>query len=324
MLYIKIGNVEIKKTAALAPMAGTADRAFRTICEEYGVAYTVGEMVSAKGLIQGSLKSGKLMERDFANVPFAVQLFGADPYDMEKAVDYCMEYKPDIIDINMGCPAPKIAGNGGGSALMKDIKLSEKIIKAVKRASPVPLTVKIRKGWDENSVNAVEFAKMCESAGADAITIHGRTRKQMYAPPVDWDIIKEVKNTVKIPIIGNGDVVTPEDAKRMYEHTNCDLVMIGRGALGRPWIFSQIEQYLATGEYDEEPRIKKQMEIMRKQIELMVQNKGEKVAFSEARKHCAWYIKGVKGAAKLRALCGSINSFNDIDKLVEKIIELGE
>ncbi len=323
MFYIKIGNVEIKKTAALAPMAGTADRAFRTTCEEYGVAYTVGEMVSAKGLIQGSLKSGKLMERDFANIPFAVQLFGADPYDMEKAVDYCMEYKPDIIDINMGCPAPKIAGNGGGSALMKDIKLSEKIIKAVKRASPVPVTVKIRKGWDENSVNAVEFAKMCESVGADAVTIHGRTRKQMYAPPVDWDIIREVKNTVKIPIIGNGDVITPEDAKRMYEHTNCDLVMIGRGALGRPWIFSQVEQYLSIGEYDNDPKIEKQMEIMRKQIKLMVQNKGEKVAFSEARKHCAWYIKGIKSAAKLRVLCGSINSFDDIDELAKKIIELG-
>ena len=322
MIFIKIGNVEIKKTAALAPMAGTADKAFRTICEHFGVAYTVGEMVSAKGLVQGSVKSGKLMEREFNNIPFAVQLFGAEPYSMQGAVEYCMEYKPDIIDINMGCPAPKIAGNGGGSALMKDIKLSEEIIKAVRKESPVPVTVKFRKGWDENNINAVEFAKMCEQAGADAVTIHGRTRKQMYAPPVDWDIIAKVKESVKIPVIGNGDVITPEDAKRMYEHTGCDLVMIGRGALGRPWIFSQVEDYLKNGSYLPNPPIEEQMAIMKEHIKLMIENKGEKIAFSEARKHCAWYIKGINGAAKLRAMCGSISSFEDIEILSEKVIEL--
>ncbi|MEG0753891.1 MAG: tRNA dihydrouridine synthase DusB, partial [Angelakisella sp.] len=233
---IHIGNVEIQQTAALAPMAGVADRAFRQLCKEYGACYLVGEMVSAKGLMQGSKKSAQLLRSDEMEHPCAVQLFGNEPESMAAAVELAMDYAPDIIDINMGCPAPKIAGNGGGSALMRDMPLAADIITAVKKASPVPVTVKFRKGWDDANLNGLEFAKMAEACGADAITIHGRTRAQMYAPPIDWDIIAAIKAAVRIPVIGNGDVTSPETAKALYEHTGCDLIMVGRAALGTPWL----------------------------------------------------------------------------------------
>ena len=318
---MKIGTIEIEATAALAPMAGVADRAFRQLCKEFGASYVVGEMVSAKGLGQGSRKSAALLHTDPAEHPCAVQLFGSEPETMAAAVSLAMEYAPDIIDINMGCPAPKIAGNGGGSALMKDPDLASRIIRAVKDASPVPVTVKFRKGWDDAHLNGLEFARMAEASGADAITIHGRTRAQMYAPPVDWDIIRKIKEAVHIPVIGNGDVTSPETAKAMYDQTGCDLVMVGRGALGRPYLFRQIADYLKTGSYQPDPPMEERMNIMLRHIRMMMQFKGDAVGIREARKHCGWYLYGVRGAAKLRAQAGLLSSYEDAVRLAEQAVQ---
>ena len=238
---MKIGNVEITGKAALAPMAGVADRAFRQICVEYGAAYVVGEMVSCKGLCFQDKKSRELLKLDESEHPAGVQLFGDDPALMARGAQLAMEYHPDIIDINMGCPAPKIAGNHCGSALMREPELCRRIVQAVKDAVPVPVTAKIRKGYSRDSVNAVEVARACEAGGADAVTVHGRTRDQMYAPPVDWEIIRQVKQALSIPVIGNGDVTSAAQAAALYEQTGCDLIMVGRGALGAPWLFAQIE-----------------------------------------------------------------------------------
>ena len=221
----------------------------------------------------------------------------------------------------MGCPAPKIAGNRSGSALMLEPDRAESIIRAVKEASSIPVTVKFRKGWDDSHINAVEFAQMAEAAGADAVTVHGRTRQQMYAPPVDWEIIRQVKNAVSIPVIGNGDVVSPETAKALYETTGCDLIMIGRGALGAPWLFRQVRQYLQTGAYEPPPPLEKRMELMVEQMTLAVQYKGERVASHEARKHCGWYISGVRGAAKLRRRTGELQTLDDIKRLAEDVVK---
>lgn len=302
-------------------MAGVADRAFRQLCKEYGACYLVGEMVSAKGLTQGSKKSAELLQCDAVEHPCAVQLFGNEPESMGAAVELAMRYTPDIIDINMGCPAPKIAGGGGGSALMRDLPLAARIITAVKKASPLPVTVKFRKGWDEDSINGVEFARMAESCGADAITIHGRTRAQMYVPSADWDIIREIKAAVSIPVIGNGDVTSPETAKALYQHSGCDLVMVGRAALGAPWLFGQIADYLATGSYTPTPDIEERMAVMLHQMELLVRYKGEGVGMREARKHCGWYLSGFRGAASLRRMAGEISTMEDAKYLAEQAVK---
>ena len=231
---MKIGNIELPKTAALAPLAGVADRAMREISREYGACWTVGEMTSSKGLSFGSKKSAELLQIGEAERPTAVQLFGSEPETMAQAAEMAMEYAPEAIDINFGCPVPKVAGNGGGSALMKDPELAGRIVEAVVKAVKLPVTVKFRAGWDSEHINAVEFAKICEDAGAAALTVHGRTRMQMFAPPVDLEIIRLVKEAVSIPVIGNGDVDSPEAAKRMYDETGCDLVMVGRAAMGNP------------------------------------------------------------------------------------------
>lgn len=303
-------------------MAGVADRAFRQLCKSYGAAYLVGEMVSAKGLTQGSKKSAELLVTDAEEHPCAVQLFGGEPQSMAAAVELAMRCKPDIIDINMGCPAPKIAGNGGGSALMRDIKLASKIITAVKDASPVPVTVKFRKGWDAHSINGVEFARMAQDSGADAVTVHGRTREQMYAPPVDWEIIARIKAAVSIPVIGNGDVTSPESAKELYERTGCDLVMVGRGALGAPWLFRQIADYLEAGSYTPAPSVEERMGVMLRHIELLVRYKGEGVGMREARKHCGWYMSGIRGAAGLRRAAGTLATLDDARRLAEQAVVL--
>ena len=249
---MKIGNVEINGYAVLAPMAGVTDRAFRELCVSFGAAYVIGEMVSSKGLVYKNTKTRELLELSDKERPAAVQIFGNEPDVMAEAARIAMEFKPQIIDINMGCPAPKIAMNGCGSALMKNPALCGEIVSAVKKAVDVPVTVKIRKGWDKNSVNAVEVAEICEAAGADAIAIHGRTREQQYMPSADWEIIRQVKKAVKIPVIGNGDVTSAESAAKMMEQTGCDLVMIGRGALARPPHPSRIqcrENFCAAAAY---------------------------------------------------------------------------
>jgi nifR3 family TIM-barrel protein len=241
---------------------------------------------------------------------------------MAEAAKMAEQNNPDFIDINMGCPAPKVAiSSGGGSALMKDPLLAAKIVEAVKNAVNVPVTVKMRAGWDDSNKNAVELAKLVESAGADAITVHGRTRVQMYAPPVDLNIIKEVKNAVKIPVIGNGDVVSPKSAADMYEQTGCDFVMVGRGAMGAPWIFSQINAYLSDGIILPDPPLSKRMLIMLDQIGRMKEYKGERTAMMEARKHVAWYMRGLKGAAELRKLSGEIVDMDSVLRIVEKAME---
>jgi nifR3 family TIM-barrel protein len=303
-------------------MAGVADRAMRELCREYGAAFAVSELVSSKGISMGDRKSKILMSVHEKERPMAVQLFGSDPKIMADAAIRAAEEKPDFIDINMGCPAPKVAGNGGGSALLKDPPLAEQIVKAVVKATHLPVTVKIRSGWDEDSINAVEMAKRCEAAGAAAITVHGRTRKQMYAPPVDLDVIKAVKGAVKIPVIGNGDILTPADAAKMYEYTGCDFVMVGRGAMGAPWIFSQINAYLGSETVLPDPPLAKRLAVMLRQVELMMEYKDPYNAILESRKHAAWYLKGIRGAASLRRMCGEISSMEDLHKFCSMALEL--
>lgn len=315
-----IGNINLPKTAALAPLAGVADRAMREICREYGACWTVGEMTSSKGLSYGSKKSAELLEIGEAERPTAVQLFGSEPETMAQAALTALEYKPEAIDINFGCPVPKVAGNGGGSALMKNPVLAGKIVRAVAEAVPLPITVKFRAGWDSEHINAVEFAKICEDNGAAALTVHGRTRMQMFAPPVDLDIIRRVKEAVNIPVIGNGDIDSPEAAKRMYDETGCDLVMVGRGAMGNPWLFKRIEHYMQTGELIPEPTPYERMTVLKKHIELLCRYKGEYVGMREARKHSSWYIKGMRGAAEFRRECGAISTMEDLERLIDRVL----
>lgn len=316
---MKIGNVEIHGKVALAPMAGVADRAFRELCVGFGASYVVGEMVSAKGISYDNEKSKELMILSKEERPAAIQLFGSEPETVAKAAVSALEYEPDIIDINMGCPAPKICGNGCGSALMKNPTLCGEIVKAVKNAVSIPVTVKIRKGWDENTINAVEVAKICEAAGADAITIHGRTREQQYRPTADWDIIRKVKCAVGIPVIGNGDVDSAEAAAKMIEQTDCDMVMVGRAALGNPWIFAEISRWLEHERPSLPVSNTEKVSVMLKHIEKLCVYKGEFIGMREARKHVAWYLKGFRGAAALRKESGELKTFDDLIELCKKI-----
>ena len=321
---MRIGNVEISGHAALAPMAGVADRAFRKICMDFGAACVISEMVSAKGFTYGDRKSAELLELDDDIRPAAIQLFGDDPAIMAEAAKQALEFNPDWIDINMGCPAPKIAGNHCGSALMREPDLCRRLVQAVKDAVPVPVTAKIRKGYAKDEVNAVEVAQACEAGGADAVTVHGRTRDQMYAPPVDWDIIREVKQALKVPVIGNGDVVDAKSAAALYEQTGCDLIMVGRGALGRPWIFQQIEAYLSHEVNLPEPPMAQRMSTLMRQVQLTTAYKGERVALLEARKHTAWYLNGMRGAAQLRREAGTLTSMEDLARLCARMIQMDE
>ncbi len=317
---MKIGNIEIdSRTAGLAPMAGVADRAFRELCVSYGATYVVSEMVSSKGLTMCDRKSKSLLYLSEKERPAAAQIFGCDPEIMARSAVECLAYKPEIIDINMGCPAPKIAGNGGGSALMKDIDLAEKIMISVKKAVDIPVTVKMRLGWDKDSINCVELAKRAEQAGIDAITVHGRTRAQMYAPSVDRQMIAKVKSSVSIPVIANGDIVDGISAAKMLEETNCDYLLVGRGALGRPWVFSQISAYLKHEAVLPEPPIAERMRVMVNHIKQICEYKGERIGIREARKHAAWYIKSVKGAAAYRQKVGMLESIEQLEELAYTI-----
>lgn len=322
---MKIGNIEIdSRTAALAPMAGVADRAFREICVSYGASYVVSEMVSSKGLTMCDRKSKKLLALSEKERPAAAQIFGNDPEIMAQSARACLDYNPEVIDINMGCPAPKIAGNGGGSALLKTPDLAEEIMKSVRSAVDIPVTVKIRLGWDKDSINCIDMAQRAERAGMSAVTLHGRTRQQMYAPPVDLSMIAEVKRNISIPLIGNGDITDGISAARMLEETGCDYLMVGRGALGRPWVFSQINAYLHNGIILPEPPVSERMLVMIKHIRLICEYKGERVGIREARKHAAWYIKGIKGAAAYRQQVGALESIEQLEEMAFRIVKENE
>ncbi len=317
---MRIKNVEITGFAALAPMAGVADRAMREICREYGAAFTVGELTSARGVTLNDKKSASLLSCADNERPFASQLFGNDPEIMAQAARSALKFNPDFIDINMGCPAPKVAGNGGGSALMREPKLAEEIVRAVVNAVNVPVTVKMRTGYDFESINAPELARRCENAGASAITVHGRTRPQMYAPPVDLKTIAEVKKAVKIPVIGNGDVTDSKSARHMYEYTGCDFISVGRAAQGNPFVFAEINAYLSGKSYSP-PTLEKRFAVMMRQIKLMCEYKDPYIAILESRKHTAWYMHGLEGAAALRRMCGEINKISDIEAICQKALE---
>lgn len=320
---LNIGGVPLKSHAVLAPMAGVSDRAYRELCVRFGAAYCVSEMVSSKALSFNSKKSEELMEISDLERPCGIQIFGDDPKCMADAAKHALENKPDIIDINMGCPAPKISSNGSGSALMKNPRLCGEIVKAVTAVTDIPVTVKIRKGWDDDSVNAVEVAKICESAGAAAITVHGRTRQQYYKPPVDYDIIRAVRESVSVPVIANGDIDSAERAKEVMDITGCDLVMIGRATLGNPWIFSQINAYLENPNVKiHTPDLEERLGVMIEHIGEMVEYKGEHMAMLQARKLVVGYFKGMKGAAALRNEAGKIKTLDDLYELRQKALSL--
>ncbi|WP_297961516.1 tRNA dihydrouridine synthase DusB [uncultured Ruminococcus sp.] len=323
---IKIGKVSIARTAALAPMAGVADRAYRLMCKKYGAAYVVSEMVSAKGICYSDRKTAELCTVTDEERPMAVQLFGSEPDFMGEAVKIVLEYRPDIIDINMGCPVPKVVGTGAGSALMKDIKLASAVTEAaVKAAGDTPVTVKIRSGWSADTINAPEMAKALEAAGAAAIAVHGRTRDMFYSGQSDSNIIKAVKEAVSVPVIGNGDVTDGASCAEMYRQTGCDLVMIGRGSYGNPFIFRETESLL-RGEAYEPPELREKMRVMLEHIRLILElsEKCEELAMHEARKHAAWYMNGYYGSAKFRGRCYQLSSYAEAEALAEEFIELQE
>ncbi|MGI5979713.1 MAG: tRNA dihydrouridine synthase DusB [Oscillospiraceae bacterium] len=317
---VKIGQVEINGQLALAPMAGVTDVSFREMCRRFGAAYTTTEMVSAKALVYKDQKTRSLLQLGEGEHPCAAQIFGSEPEVMEEAAGLAREISgADVIDINMGCPVGKVAGNGDGCALMRDPEKARKIIEAVVRGAGVPVTVKFRKGWDKGNVNAVEFGQMCEEAGASAITVHGRTRTQMYAGVADWDIIRDVKKAVTIPVFANGDIFEPEDAPHILRYTGCDMAVIGRGSFGNPWIFERAGALLAGAPDPGLPPLAARIDVAVEQFKATEARKGEKIACLEARKHLAWYLHGVAHAASYRERAVHVETMADILKLAEEI-----
>jgi tRNA-dihydrouridine synthase B len=316
---MKIGNIELTSNVVLAPMAGVTDLAFRLLVKEMGCALVYSEMVSNKGLLYNNVHTVDLLATDERERPLAMQIFGSEPESMAEAAKMVVASGADIVDINMGCPTPKIVKNGDGSALMRQPELAYRIIKSVVQAVKVPVTVKFRKGWDEASVNAVEIAILAEKAGAAAVAVHGRTREQFYAGQADWNIIKAVKDSVGIPVIGNGDVRTPQDAERMLEFTGCDGVMIGRMAEGNPWIFRQVISYLQTGKAIEPPALDERLSVMERHLEMLLSYKGEYIGIREMRKHGAWYTKGLPHAAELRLKFNQASTKQDFLAILESI-----
>lgn len=315
MKKLKIGNVILENNLILAPMAGVCDLPFRVLCKEQGAGLLCMEMVSAKGIYYNNKNTEILLTTTEEERPVSLQLFGADPYIMSEMAKKIEERPFDILDINMGCPVPKVVNNGEGSALMKHPKLVYEIISKIVRAIHKPVTVKIRKGFDEAHVNAVEIAKIAEEAGASAIAIHGRTREQYYSGRADWEIIRQVKDAVSIPIIGNGDILTPQDVIQMREQTGCDGFMIGRGAQGNPWIFHQILHFMETGEQLPKPSIEEVKQMLLHHARSQLAFKGEIIGMREMRKHAAWYTSGYKNSAKLRKKINEVETYKQLEEL---------
>ncbi len=319
---MQIGPVKLVNPVIAAPMAGVTDRAFRIIAREQGCGLTVTEMVSDMALIYANPRTYRMLDFRGESYPLSVQIFGSNPETMGQAAAIVVERGAHIVDINMGCPTPKIVKNGEGSALMRDPELAGKIVEAVVKAVPgVPVTVKMRKGWDEQSVNAVAFARTVAAAGASAVTVHGRTRNQFYSGKADWDIIRQVKGALKIPVIGNGDIWTPRDAVRILEETGCEGIMIGRPAMGNPWIFRDIVHFLQTGQELPPPTPEERIGRAIRHLELMVESKGEQVAVFEMRKHAAWYTKGIRGAARIREAINKSQSKKEIEEILKGLLD---
>ena len=314
---LKIGNVELENNLILAPMAGVTNLPFRIVCKDYGAGMVCTEMASAKAMFHNDQKTKRLFNTEGEKRPISFQVFGSELESMAYAVKYMSDFA-DIIDINMGCPAPKVVKNGDGSKLLLDLKKAQEIIETAVKNSKVPVTVKFRKGWDKENIVAVDIAQIAEQAGASAVTIHGRTRSEFYTGKADWDRITKVKQSVNIPGIGNGDIVDEESALQMFEQTGVDGIMIGRGTFGNPWIFRNIKHYLETGEKLPQPTNNEKLEVMGKHIELAVKEKGEGVAIKELRKHIAWYTKNLKNSSEFR------NSINKVEKKEELISKLEE
>lgn len=319
-MRLRIGNVELENNLILAPMAGVTDQPFRKLCREQGCGLLYTEMVSAKAILYHNRNTQKLLEVDPAERPIAVQLFGSDPEIVSEMAAQISEGPYDIIDFNMGCPVPKVVNNGEGSALMKNPGLAEQILSALVRKVKKPVTVKIRKGFDEDQVKAVEIARIAEYCGVAAVAVHGRTRQQFYSGKADWDIIRQVKEAVRIPVIGNGDIFTPEHAAQMLKETGCDGLMLARGAQGNPWLFARIQHYLLTGETLPGPDRREISRMILRHARMQTEWKGELLGMKEMRKHIAWYTAGLPHSAAVRRMCNTIESLADLEELLAQFL----